>query len=136
MAVEIEATLNLIHFTDAQIFRMRGGRILLTFNEQLRGDQLPAVGVVVDYVAPNGKMRMKIVAAVRPYKTRSSRGRLIFRARRVAELLAENHCTTCHGTGAIAKPAPCPECVGRGCVECDDVGMIDYSDCPVCTPQH
>ena len=121
-----------VHANEAGLCRLDGDRAVLTFRPGARG--LPKGGDEIEFVGRDGRYRLLVVAesSSRRNHSRTQRAYVSFSPRRIVRILAVEQCSTCHGSGAVEIPGTCPECRGRGCVECDDRGQIDFSDCPTC----
>lgn len=121
-----------LHYSRAGLTLLDGDRAVLTFRPGAR--TLPPAGREIDYVGPDGRYRLLVLAeaGTRRNHSRYARAYVSFSPRRIVRVLSVDRCATCHGSGAVAIPGPCPECRGRGCVECDDTGRLDFSECPTC----
>ncbi|HVO30827.1 MAG TPA: hypothetical protein VMV18_08825 [bacterium] len=121
-----------VHFTQAGLTLLDGGRAVLTFRPGAR--DIPRGGEEIVFAGPDGRYRLQVLAETssRRNHSRYARAYVSFSPRRIVRVLGVDRCGTCHGSGAVEIPGPCPECHGRGCVDCDDTGRIDYSECPTC----
>ena len=117
---ETQAAHPVVYHHNAALRLLGDSRGVVAFDARCK--QIPSVGDCFEYIDLNMRLfRLVAIAAIRPR---------FGRPQRVVRIVKE--CGVCHGSGAVEIPGPCPECSGKGCVDCEGAGTIDWSNCPGC----